>query len=146
MSASLTFEQARIEMLNVFKTAWDAGPVSPVPSVVYDDNQDFSPTAGSPWARVTVKFNDAHQVGPGPLGVNAALFRRHGIIFVDIFVVQGTGMVTLGALAKVVQDAFEGQQSASGIWFRNTRYRPIGIDQAWFHGQALTEFIFDQIR
>ncbi len=147
MSTTLTLEEARTEMLDLVETAWDAGPISPVPPLTLDGNRDVNPVAGAPWARVSVKPGDAFQAGIGPINSNnSALFRHRGHVFVDIFVLQGTGITTLNALARVVTNAFEGVASSSGIWFRNTKFTQIGSDESWYHGQVITEYEHDEIK
>ena len=142
--ASLTQEQARLEMLEMLKTAWDAGPVSPVPVMLYDHNSegDFAPGVKERWARAVV---DPNIRGDAALG--GELFRTEGFLKVQIFVPKNDGMTNMMALAKVILDAFEGQHSPNGIWFRKCRYRNSQSDEpAWFMGLVFVEYQFDEIK
>lgn len=141
----MTYEQARDEMLSVFRTAWQAAqPIAPVqyPNV----GQALAPpkTQG-PWARVVV----AHATGgqrtlAGEAGTRR--FGRVGILTAQIFAPVGGGTDLAYNLAQLVVDAYEGQSTPGGAWFRNTRVNEVGVSDGWFQLNVLVDFDYDQVK
>lgn len=137
---SLTIAQARDEMLTLFKTAWDAnglvGDVA-VPVVYWDVPHD--PPDADYWARVTLR----HFTG-GNDAIGNRLFVRTGTITVQIFTIHGEGLSNADALGKVAVDAFQGQATTGGAWFRNVRLNEVGQDGKWFQNNVLADFEYTE--
>lgn len=140
---SLTVAQARDEMLKAITDAWTAG-ASGAP-MFYDDRPGEPPKDGKAWARVNIKHTVGQQATiANPIG--NSLFRRDGIITVQIFTPSGQGLKLADQLAKVVLDALEGQSTPGGVWFRKVRLREVGPDGTWFNLNVLAEFNYDEAK
>jgi hypothetical protein len=137
---SLTHKEAIDVMLGMFKTVWDGtGWVALYPNVAGD-----IPTGTDPWARVNIQHTDEEQASLSG-GLGTSRYMREGGLAVQVFTRTGEGLSTGHSLAKIVQDAFEGQTS-SGIWFRNVRVNEIGPDGDWYQINVLIDFIYDEIK
>lgn len=145
-------EQARDEILALFKTAWDAGAESSGIAVIYPDDGTQPPDAqetgkaGSPtpWARVSL----IHAAGgtaslTGGLGIHKET--SEGFLQCEIYVAPAQGLRQADRLAKIVKNAFRGQTTAGGATFRNVRHQEIGRDGAWVRMDVLVEFEYDEI-
>jgi hypothetical protein len=147
---TLTFTQARDEILSLFKTAWDAGATG-VP-VVYDDSPSDKPTSAelanentTAWARVTVRHSIGRQASlSGTQAVRR--WEREGTLFIQIFTSYGTGLQTADSLAKVAVDALEGATTPGGVWFRDVSFREVGIDGPWYQTNVVATFQYDEVK
>ena len=151
--SSLTYEEARDAVLDKFKARWDADTIAitgtAVPEVEYQNvDPSVSPLSkgNKPWARVTMRHATAQQRSMGGLGER--MFQRNGVVTIQIFVPTGKqGLVVADRLGKVAADAFEGEETFAGnVWFRNTTYREVGIDGAWFQVNITTEFEYNAVK
>jgi len=134
---SLTYAEARDEMLKQLTDAWVAHD-STLP-MLYDDRPEDIPGDGTAWARCHIQHNAGDQdTLAGPIGNR--LFGRDGLIMVQIFAPIGKGLSKADELAKVVADAFEGQSTPGGVWFRKVRLREVGPDKAWYQVNVVAEF------
>lgn len=140
---SLTFAQARDELLEAITAAWTAGAGGA--PLFYDDRPGEAPADATTWARVHIQHNLGTQstIG-GPIGTS--LFRRDGLLTVQIFTPIGKGLSQADALAKVAIDAFEGKSTPNGVWFRKVRMREIGPDRSWFNVNVYAEFNYDEAK
>jgi len=137
---SHTHKEAIDIMLGLFKAVWDGtGWTALYPNVAGD-----IPTGTDPWARIDLKHSDEEQATLSGL-TGTRRFRRDGGIAVQIFTRSGEGLSSGHALAKIVQDAFEGV-SSDGIWFRNVRVNEIGPDGDWYQINVLIDFTYDEIK
>ena len=134
---SMTTEQARDEMLTLFRTAWVA-QASPPPLYYWDIAHD-PPNANS-WARVALRHS-----GGGNDAIGNKLFRRAGTVTVQLFNRFGEGLSELDALTKVSLDAFQGKSTPGGAWFRNVRSNEVGIDGEWFQVHVLADFEYTEV-
>lgn len=146
---SLTFTQARDEILTVFKTAWDAGIETTGKVVIYPDAKNQVPKTNDAdsnpnlWARVSVVHDTGRQATLG--GIGNRLFQREGSVTVQVFTPIGTGLSIADKVYKIVVDAFEGKTSASGnVWFRNVRVNEIGPEGTWFQANIIADFEYDE--
>lgn len=134
---------ARNEMLTVVRDAWIAGGEDPAQLRYWDVKEN--PPGASSWARVTVQQATGEQATLSN-DDGARKFSRGGIITVQIFTPFGGGLTEADALAKIVEDAFEGQTTPSGIWFRNVRVNEIGQDGDRFQTNVLIDYTYDEIK
>jgi hypothetical protein len=146
---SLTFEQARDEMLTRFKTQWDADTPAvnggTVPTVEFTNIEKLvAPVIGAAWARVAVQHSEGFQATLGETG--GRRFSRTGFVSVSIYVPTASGLALLDRLSKIAQDAFEGKATPGGVWFRNVRFREGTPEGAWFQGAVLADFEYDQVK
>lgn len=138
---SATFAEANDSILKLFKDAWDLTTWS----VDYENVSGELPTGTDPWARVTLRhFGGRNSSLAGALGTQR--FDRSGTLAVQIFVPTGEGLSEAFALAKIVADAYEGQSTTNGVWFRNVRVNEIGPDGDWFQVNVLVDFTYDEIK
>ena len=142
---SLTFTEARDEILSLFKTAWDA-QAAPIPQLLYWDVTGDPPTGNDsdgdpdPWARITVR----HVIGEND-AIGGSLFNREGVVTVQIFSPFGTGLQINDNLAKIAVDAFQGKKTAGGVNFTNVRLNEIGQDGIWFQSNILADFDYCEV-
>lgn len=132
---SMTVEQARDEMSALFKAAWGNR------AVIWDGLPGSPPSGRTPWARFTVRHADG---GSGAIGNHR--FRRQGTIFIQLFAPVGDGLSAMDPLTKIAMDAYEGQSTAGGAWFRDVRSREIGPDGDWYQVNVLVDFEYDEIK
>ncbi len=150
--ASLTYADARDEILTLFKDAWDAGADSAGVRVQYPDVAEDPPPeteetneSPSPWARVTVEHASGGQdTLMGSVGNRR--FRRDGTVRVQIFTAFGQGLSLADSLAKIAADAFEGQTTPNDVWFRNVRLNELGRDGEYSVTQVLADFTYDEVK
>lgn len=141
MSLSLTYTQARDEILTLLKAAWDPTTYP----MIYDDLKGSVPTTSTPWARATLKHFTGNQSTLAN-DVGNRRFSRSGNLTVQIFTESGKGLSLSDTLAKIVTDAFEGQTSPSGIWFRNVRYNEAVADGNWYQVNVIVDFEYDELK
>lgn len=146
-----TIEVARDEIAQLFLDAWNAATLSSGLRVLFDDRPENVPTAastdGNPpaWARLTIRHTSGSQATlAGADG--RSRWRRNGVVTVQIFAPFGTGLSISDKLAMIALAAFEGQATASGVWFRNARLQEIGSDGPWFQVNVSAEFEYDEVR
>ena len=137
---SLTYAEARDEMLALFLTYWNANASGPPPVEYWDQVVDPKAEAVTEWARVTVRHNTG---GNDALGNR--LRARAGIVTVQVFTTFGDGLSTSDALAKVATDAFHGKSTSGGVWFRNVRLNEIGRDGKWFQVNVVADFEYNEV-
>ena len=137
-----TLNQANIDILTLFKTAWDTtGFIA-----LYENVAGEPPATPSPWARITLRHSGGGQGSlSGALGTKR--WDRNGVLIVQVFVPNGEGLSQAYSLAKIVLDAYEGVSSPlRGVWFRNARINEVGPDGEWFQVNALIDFTYDEIK
>lgn len=138
---SLTHQQARDEMFDVFKAAWDTTGYP----VHFEDVRKQRSKDEEPWAVVTLQHASGFQSTlSGAEGTRT--FARLGFITVQIFTPNGKGLQEAYDLAKVVSDAFEGISTPGGVWFRNVRLNEVGRDGEFFQLNVVIEFRYDEVK
>jgi hypothetical protein len=136
---SMTYQQARDELSKLFNDAWSPR------RVLWDDLGGVPPANVSPWARFTIKHSEGVQSTlPDHLGQKR--WTRIGTIHVQLFANRGAGLKVLDPLCKIVGDAYEGQTTPGGAWFRNCRINEIGGSGEWFQVNVLIDFEYDEVK
>ncbi len=138
MSLSITFKQATDEMLTMVKAAWD--PTGH--EMFYESVREQRETDDTPWASTVIRHASGRQLTFG----KPAQFERIGTIIVSVYAQVGKGLSDPYALAKILADAFEGQSSPSGVWFRNVRINEIGRDGQFTQVNMLTDFTYTEVK
>ena len=138
-------DEAKDEVLDLFKAHWDAAAlvIALAPTVVYDNEE--AGTLTPPWARVSVLMGD----GGGQRTLSEPgrrTFERLGVAVVQVFGVKAKGVTTPLRLAKIALDAFEGEKTPGGVWFRNARIVTVGPGRDAYQVNAVVEFAFDEIK
>ena len=137
--------EARDAILTQFKTAWDADSVASLLPVFYRDAKRNGPVSDlQPFARVSVVHATGQQDALAN-GYEQAIFKRQGVLIAQIFTLQGSGLTDSDYLAKVVADAFEGQNNGD-IWYRNVRINEVGPDGDRFQTNVVVDFQYDEIK
>lgn len=149
MTATLT--EAKDEIHGAFQDVWDAGAAAlnsgVTPPVSYEGRAFTTPQAAA-WARIRVRHTVGGQATlSGGLGPSKTRFRQFGIVTVSIFIPIEAGGDTLLAeqLATLVKTAFQGQATASQVWFRDVVAPEVGIDGPWFQHNVLASFEYDEL-
>lgn len=137
---SLTITQARDEMLTMVKAAIDASSYSSMP-ILWEDVQPNPPASDSPFLSVEVQHLFGSQTS---LGSPTARFTRNGVVRSRIYCPRGAGMSTLDEIAQIVLNAFEGQSSPGGVWFRNGRLTELPADGAWARADVVVDFTYNE--
>lgn len=138
---SLTITEAKDDILAMVKTAWDTtGKI-----MIYDDIGGVIPDTADAWARTTLRHTNANQATlSGGLGTQN--YDRSGILTIQIFTPSGKGLASSDIYAKLMMDAFEGKQSANGVWFRNVRLNEIGPDGNFFQTNVVVDFEYRELK
>ncbi len=140
---SLTRELARDEMLTILQSKVAASEYNSI-LVLYDDQGGSVPDNGADsYLRVTVKHNLA---GQSTMGGECVRWNRKGLVFVQVFTKTGNGLVLSDKLTKICVDAFEGQTTPSGVWFRNVRSNEVGANGSWYQVNVIAEFEYDELK
>lgn len=136
---------ARNEMIALFRTAWLANVDSQNVELFFSDVKKTPPDTLDAFARITV----THALGEQATlanGTGNRKFSRTGLVTIQIFTKYGEGLVLSDKLAKVAVDAFEGNTTASGIWFRNVTANEIGLTADKFQVNVTADFTYDEIK
>jgi hypothetical protein len=154
-----TLAEARDRVFTHFNTFWVAEVVSrailpAAPYVVYQ-NVNFDPEKDVtgwpvPYAEVDVQHVTG---GIASLGGSSRLFRREGIVIVQIHTLKGDkdtqgGTVLNDELAQVAMDAFDGKHLTGNIWFQDVFPVETGPDEdgQFFTTVVTAEFQYDDIK
>lgn len=134
--------QARDDILTVFRDAWNANTaaiVGSVPEVRYHEAEVAEvPPSDEYWCLAAVTHVDG-----GAAALGNRIFEHAGLFTAQIYgLKEDQGNQKLDALVKVVLDAFEGQYSANGVWFRNVRVNEEGPVRNWFQVNVIAEFLY----
>lgn len=135
----MTYDEARDQILAVFKASWD--PTGH--PVVWTDVPGSAPETETAWARVTAKHTGGGQASlAGETGTRR--FDRVGTLYVQIFAQVGEGLTSAYSLAQTVSNAFE--DARQDVWFRNVRIREVGAAGAFEQINVLVDFLYDDVR
>jgi len=133
-------DAAENTILQAFLTAWGSTSL-----VALENQEDTPPADGSPWVRISVQHNDGEQASLGGDSGNR-FFRASGFVFVQVFVLKGTGKKVLNQNSYTALKVFD--SNIGGIWFRNGRVVsvPIPKEEKWAQQNVVVEFLYDDIR
>lgn len=150
---SLTLQETYDEVLGKFKEVWDTVPGGPYltawPDVPLDPllqqyitGELEATTPIQTWARVSIRANDRDQKTLG--GPGNRLYRRNGILFVEIFTPTGDGTVLGTELAEMVEDAYEDVAFRSFVWYPKTKIMPNGVEGLWSRNTVTIQWESEQ--
>lgn len=129
---TLTYERMRRNISNHFKEKWDG-----ITPAIYP-NKEKDVGNAEQFVRLNILPSGGRQVAVG--GRN---FRREGIVVVQIFVLQGTGQGTLGALEEKATRIFE-EARLPGIKIYEVGADYAGPDgRGYFQSNIKARFRFD---
>jgi len=61
-----------------------------------------------------------------------------------VHVPRGRGFALADQLSKIAADAYEGQASPGGVWFRDVRVNEVPGQAGWYQVNVLVEFSYDE--
>jgi hypothetical protein len=137
---SLTFAQAIDDINSMMKTAWDSTGYE----VHWEDVRTNRSETNDPWVTFVVRHATSDQDNLG--GIGARNFVRTGIAIASIFTPTGNGLSESYGLAKVVADAYEGQSSDNGVWFRRIRLQEVGRESQFYQVNVLIDFEYNETK
>jgi len=154
-----TLAAARDSIFTHFNTYWTSevvtrGILTAAPYVVYQ-NVDFDPEKDvSGWPVPHVEIEVQHITGGiASLGGSSRLFRREGLVLVQIKTLKGNkdtqgGTVLNDDLTQVVMDAFDGVRLTGTLWFKDVFPVELGPDDGgqFFITAVTAEFQYDDIK
>lgn len=134
----MTSDQARDEILAIFKAAWDTtGYIALYPDV------GGKPPDDAAWARVQTRHATGRQSSlTGGLGTKR--WTQVGVLTVQVFAPQGDGMKEVYRLAELVLNAY--RDAHGSVWYRNPRMREVGTSGAFEQINVLVDFTYDETR
>lgn len=137
---SLTYAEAVDDINAMMKTAWDTTGWD----LHWDNVRTQRDTADEPWAAFVIRHATGVQDNLG--GIGNRNFMRTGTAIASIFTPTGNGLSVSYALAKVVADAYEGQTSDNGVWFRNVRMQEVGRESQFYQTNVLIDFEYNETK
>lgn len=142
--SSLTFDQANDEILAVVKTALDSQSIAE-DYIFWESVAGDRQTDRNPFFQIFLRHRTGRNAG-FPSATGSAMYRREGDVTVQLFFAGRRGLSAAYVSAKVFADAFEGQSTPGGVWFRNTRMNEIGKDGDFNQVNVVAEFLYDEIK
>lgn len=146
-----SLDEARDEILGLFWVKWSTDTPAlnsgnPITVEWQGVDSQNPPAANEPFARVTLRHGRSRQATFGPKG--GRRFTRIGLVTVQVFspLSGGGGLSFAEDLAIIARDAFEGEGTDSGIWFRNARTQEVGLSGSWYQMNMVIEFEYDELR
>lgn len=149
----MTNTAARDEMFALLRTKW----VAEAPAVVgggYTPDLQWPGVAYSPppnnraFGRVSLLTTTGRQSSLASAG-GVRRWERRGVLIVQCFgpLSVGNAYDIAERLATIARNAFEGQTTPGGVWFRDCRTTDVGPDKdGWFGVNAVAEFIYDEVK
>ncbi|WVW77402.1 tail terminator [Stenotrophomonas phage vB_SmaS_Bhz59] len=152
---SLTRTQAVDEMVRLLRERWNAltpavlGGSDPA-LLQWPGTIVAPPEVVQPFGRFQVRHaaNPRHTFAPK----GQRRFERSGLITIQCFGPIADpdwpdgGLSLAENLAIIARDAYEGEGTDDGLWFRNARIVEIGADKVYYQQQALVEFQYDETK
>lgn len=136
--------QAKDEMLDVFKTAWDADPISTSLDVVYPDVLGPIPSSNNAWVEILIQHTTGGEANLAGSGTTRR-YRSAGFLLFRIMTPTLEGLDLADQLAEVIIKAYEITKSKS-VRYISPRPNYVGNDGAWHQANVVVEFQYDTIR
>jgi len=132
-----TYKDVRNNIVTAFDAGWGSYTV-----IAYDNEPFTPPVDNTSWARLTIIFNSSDIASLG--SEDNRLFRRYGIIMLDVFTERGRGMYVNDIACQKALNIFEGKTLAGGIRIYRAGIETIEVEDKWFHQRVNAEFEFDE--
>lgn len=145
----LSATTARDEIQAMFWAAWNTVAVSTivgyVPSVTFPNVPADEPDPEKYWVRYNLAHDSGKQATLGAPGNRR--FSKSGLVTVQLFapLTLGDGLGKSLALAQIVQGAYEGQHSDSGVWFQDAVIKEIGTSDSWYQTNVQARFRYEEL-
>tara|TARA_R110000851_G_scaffold16046_2_gene52521 strand:+ start:10842 stop:11258 length:417 start_codon:yes stop_codon:yes gene_type:complete len=137
---TLTYAEAAKDIGSLMLAVWT--PTGH--DIHWDDVRNQRNLSDDPWAVFVIRHASGTQDNLG--GIGNRNFVRTGTAIASIFTPSGNGLSESYALAKVVADAYEGQSSDNGVWFRNVRLQEIGRESQFYQTNVLIDFEYNETK
>lgn len=142
---SCTPNQAKDQILKVFKDAWD---VLGHPAVYSDTANPADPGGSAPsasvWARATIRHVDGFQSSLTGPTEGKKRFTNVGTVFIQIFVSPGQGDTVAYDAAEVVASAYRNSRDID-VWFTRVRINEVGARGSFEQVNVLINFSYDSV-
>ena len=139
---------ARDALSALVLSSWTANAPSGAP-LLYDNlDGQAPPDPPATWGRLSIQFDGSTRISIGPPGQNAALSRRTGRLYVQIFTPFGKSGATKVAedLADALIKALEDAGGVDNIRIIDPSAMTMGSDDGtWFQVNVRAGFQFDRI-
>lgn len=146
-----THPSAVDELLGLFRAKWNAETPAlnggtPVRVEWPGVDSGSAPPPDEAYARVRVRHTTSRQATFGAKG--SRRYTRPGFVSVQVFapIAGGAGLTFAESLAIIARNAFEGEGTDSGIWFRRSVINDIGESGTWHQMNMVIEFEYDELR
>jgi len=136
--------QAKDEMLDVLKTAWDADPISTGLIIKYPDVLGPVPSSDNAWVEVLLQHNTGGEANLAG-GETTRRYRSAGFLLFRIMTPALEGLDLADQLAEIIVKAYEITKSKS-VRYISPRPNYVGNDGAWHQTNVVVEFEYDTIR
>ncbi len=133
-----TTQAAREVIYQTFTTAWGST------SAKTFANESFDPPTNAPWVRLAVLHLTGNQETLGETGNRR--FRRAGIISIQVFVPEDSGLRGIDALIATARQVFEGKTLTSDIWCTDCNVYEVGVSDGWYQINVETDFAYEEVR
>lgn len=145
--SSLTATQARDQVMQTIKDAWDASGTTASIALLYD-NVRADPIGNDangnplPWGRATVRtFTSPQDLIKGD---GSGIYQTEGRLVVEIYTPVGDGHALTDAIVEVLKTATRNQRTSGGLWFFEGVPNEVGLDGAWFRTDYTSRFRYHE--
>ena len=114
-------------------------------SLFYDNQDAERPDVPALFGRTVVRHTFGERVTLGSAGHGSKVNRRHGDLYIQMFVPQGDGQESLRALADTMAFALEDASFTLGVRLGDTQINELGTDGVYWQINVVTGFNYDRI-
>ena len=129
----VTITVARETTYQSFVTSWGAT------SAYTFGNEKYTPPVDLPWVRLAMQHQTGSQDSLGGVGIRK--FSRQGLVTIQVFVPQDSGMAAMDTLVTAARAIFEGATIGT-IRFTSASVQEIGPSDGWYQTNVDIEFTY----
>lgn len=146
----ITQSEARDEIFAIFTNAWSAGSAAVttyIPKIEYQGLQSRNtPDTAKHWCRISIQTVSENQAS---FARNAGekKFTAFGLVYVQIFSPhsENNGFQKGLLLGQVAKNAFRGESTPGGVWFRNVRINELSPEDSFHRLNVVAEYEHDEL-
>ena len=142
-----TLATARNEIFALVKAVMDADSAFDSVVKAYQDTFDSAPEDGTtPWVHLSITHDPSgtqYSLGGASTGRK---FQRTGVFLAKVYTPNGDGLNDADELCTIILSAYEGQTTASGVWFRNAGVVEVGNDDKYHQTNVLVAFEYEEAK
>ena len=136
----MNFEDIRSLIESKMATDWTTTPIE------FENVEDSAAllaakAANTPWIRVTIREGAASLISMAPA---SSCYRYPAVLFVQIFVKQGTGTATSRIYASAISDIWRGYFT-NNVEFKTPSGDVVGELNGWFQFNVEVPFMWDDL-